>query len=141
MAKVGTVNFQDENEKKSILEKYFTRQTLWGYEQTKNDEITESPIVQELYFRDRFKEITEPDQLGKELLEQEQAQEMVQNFDVEENREGQLPIAQNCMEMIQEIAESGLQRGIAQTSQEIKTAYKELENPENNKDAEIKEDD
>ena len=37
MAKVGTVNFQDENEKKSILEKYFTRQTLWGYEQTNND--------------------------------------------------------------------------------------------------------
>lgn len=127
MAKVGNVNFQDENEKKSILEKYFTRQTLWGYERTKPDEITESPIVQELYFRDRFKEIKNLEKLIEELLEQELASR-------ENKAEQPLIVQQNCMESIQGIAESRIARNVIKTSQEVKTGYIEMENPNQNRE-------
>lgn len=96
-----------------------------------DDKITESPIIQELYFRDRFKG-------PKELLEQGQTQG--KSEDLEGNRNQQLPITQNGMEAIQTIAQSRTERNVARASQEVKTGYREMENPEAQKN-EFKRDD
>lgn len=130
MSKIASIDFQDENVKKDIRKRYFTKIECFHEKQTEIDEITESPIVQELYFRDEFKEITDPERLGKELLEQGEKQEVV----LQENEEEILPIAKECIQRARDIAETRIARNVAKISKEVKTAYLEIENPNQNRE-------
>ena len=124
LLKVGSIDFDDEDVRKKVIDQYFTERGLVGGK-TASEEIVQSPIVQELYFRDTFKEIEEPEKLGQELAHQQGAEEQTP------------PIEQKIMEGIRQIAELGLERNVSQTSKEVKAAYSELQNPDVIKQSEV----
>lgn len=118
MKKIVTINFQDENVIKSIMEDYFTKIEFFQERTTMPSEITESPIVQEIYFRDKFKEIKEPEKLAEQLSTQDM----------------ESPILQDWLKSVQEISSSRNARDVIKTSQEVKTGYIEMEYANQNRE-------
>ncbi len=56
------------------MKDYFTKMDISGPKETEDISITTSPIVRELYFRDRFKEIENPEKLAMELEQETKKQ-------------------------------------------------------------------
>ena len=73
MAKVAHINYNEEKDK--IMEELFTKIFAMRQQRTFHKNITESPIVQEEYFRHKYREIADPIKVGREL---EQIQEKMQ---------------------------------------------------------------
>lgn len=75
-----------------------------------------SPILQEAELKHRFQEID--------------FESLIEALAIQEKTD--LPIASSCIEDARKIAESRIARNVQQTSQEVKTEYLEMENPEQN---------
>ena len=123
MSKVASIDFEDEITKKEIMEKYFTKEFLGRKSYTKDEEIVSSPIVRELYFRDKFKEIKDPERIFEEIARQEKNQ-TIDEESHELERQDVLPIALDCRESARTIAESRMLRDVQNASVEIKEGYR-----------------
>lgn len=125
MTKIAGIDFEDQNEINAIIDRCFMKIEDGMPIPIYTDEITKSPVVRELYFRDKFSEIPDPEKLAKELVRQEQTREEVVTPD--QIGTEQLPISQNCIGSVKKIAESRKARDVRQVSQEIRTAYQDME--------------
>lgn len=65
MAKVAHIDY--EAEKDTIMKEFFTRIFMMGEQKIFDESIIESPIVQEEYFRYKYREISDPVKTGREL--------------------------------------------------------------------------
>ncbi len=65
MAKVAHIDY--EAEKDTIMKEFFTRDFMGKKEKIYDESIIESPIVQEEYFRYKYREISDPVKIGREL--------------------------------------------------------------------------
>ena len=74
-SKIAKVEFEDKEVIDQIMKDYFTKMDISGPKETEDISITTSPIVRELYFRDRFKEIENPEKLAMELEQERQETE------------------------------------------------------------------
>lgn len=66
MSKVASLDF--ENEKETVMDQYFTKQVGLKEVRIYSENIISSPIVQEIYFKDKFKEISDPVKVGKGMV-------------------------------------------------------------------------
>lgn len=65
MAKVAHIDY--EAEKDTIMKEFFTEFILFHERKMYDESIIESPIVQEEYFRHKYREISDPVKIGREL--------------------------------------------------------------------------
>lgn len=65
MAKVAHIDY--EAEKDTIMKEFFTRVFMMSEQKIYDESIIESPIVQEEYFRYKYREISDPVKTGREL--------------------------------------------------------------------------
>ena len=97
MKKVAHIDFEEE--KGTIMEKFFTQKIMGTEHRITDESIIDSPIVQEAYFREKFAEIEEPVKIGRELS-QEQKQ-------VEVSRKKEQSVLDSAEEAINENTRTG----------------------------------
>lgn len=111
-SKIAKVEFDDKEVIDQIMKDYFTKMDISGPKETEDISITTSPIVRELYFRDRFKEIEDPEKLAMELEQETKKQ----------------PITKNCMQSVRNIAVTRKASEVRKASHEVKEEYTKREN-------------
>jgi len=114
-SKIAKVEFDDKEVIDQIMKDYFIKMDISGPKETEDISITTSPIVRELYFRDRFKEIENPEKLAMEL-EQERQETKKQ------------PITENCMQSVKNIAVTRKASEVKKAIHEVKEEYAKIEN-------------
>ena len=114
-SKIAKVEFDDKEVIDQIMKDYFTKMDISGPKETEDISITTSPIVRELYFRDRFKEIEDPEKLAMEL-EQERQETKKQ------------PITENYMQSVKNIAVTRKASEVKKAIHEVKEEYARIEN-------------
>ena len=120
MSKVATIDFEAATD--AIMKEFFTERMMLSEHRIYDESIVKSPIVREAYLRHRFQEI-DFESLMKVLEKQEKT-----------DLTTDLPIASGCIEDAKKIAESRIARNVTKTSQEVKTGYIEMENPNQNRE-------
>lgn len=111
-SKIAKVEFDDKEVIDQIMKDYFTKMDISGPKETEDISITTSPIVRELYFRDRFKEIEDPEKLAMELEQETKKQH----------------ITENCMQSVRNIAVTRKASEVRKASHEVKEEYAKIEN-------------
>lgn len=111
-SKIAKVEFDDKEVIDQIMKDYFTKMDISGPKETEDISITTSPIVRELYFRDRFKEIEDPEKLAMELEQETKKQH----------------ITENCMQSVRNIAVTRKASEVRKASHEVKEEYTKREN-------------
>ncbi len=111
-SKIAKVEFDDKEVIDQIMKDYFTKMDISGPKETEDISITTSPIVRELYFRDRFIEIEDPEKLAMELEQETKKQ----------------PITENCMQSVRNIAVTRKASEVRKASHEVKEEYTKREN-------------
>ena len=111
-SKIAKVEFDDKEVIDQIMKDYFTKMDISGPKETEDISITTSPIVRELYFRDRFKEIEHPEKLAMKLEQETKKQ----------------PITENCMQSVRNIAATRKVSEVRKASHEVKEEYTKREN-------------
>lgn len=120
MSKVATIDFEAATD--AIMKEFFTKRIMIAESRIYDESIVKSPIVREAYLKHRFQEI-DFESLMKVLAKQEK-----------NDLTTDLPIASGCIEDAKKIAESRIARNVTKTSQEVKTGYIEMENPNQNRE-------
>lgn len=120
MSKVATIDFEAETD--TIMKEFFTKKFRESESRIYDESIVKSPIVREAYLKHRFHEI-DFEGLMEVLTKQEKT-----------DLTTDLPIASGCIEDAKKIAESRIARNVTKTSQEVKTGYIEMENPNQNRE-------
>lgn len=111
-SKIAKVEFDDKEVIDQIMKDYFTKMDISGPKETEDISITTSPIVRELYFRDRFKEIENPEKLAMKLEQETKKQ----------------PITENCMQSVRNIAVTRKASEVRKAIHEVKEEYAKIEN-------------
>ena len=114
-SKIAKVEFDDKEVIDQIMKDYFTKMDISGPKETEDISITTSPIVRELYFRDRFKEIENPEKLDMELEKERQETK-------------KQPITENCMQSVKNIAVTRKASEVKKAIHEVKEEYAKIEN-------------
>ena len=104
------------------MKEFFTKRIMLSESRIYDESIVKSPIVREAYLKHRFQEI-DFESLMEVLAKQEKT-----------DLTTDLPIASGCIEDAKKIAESRIARNVTKTSQEVKTGYIEMENPNQNRE-------
>ena len=120
MSKVATIDFEAATD--TIMKEFFTKRIMLSESRIYDESIVKSPIVREAYLKHRFQEI-DFESLMEVLAKQEKT-----------DLTTDLPIASGCIEDAKKIAESRIARNVTKTSQEVKTGYIEMENPNQNRE-------
>ena len=120
MSKVATIDFEAETD--TIMKEFFTKKFRGSESRIYDESIVKSPIVREAYLKHRFHEI-DFEGLMEVLTKQEKT-----------DLTTDLPIASGCIEDAKKIAELRIARNVTKTSQEVKTGYIEMENPNQNRE-------
>ena len=128
------------------MKEFFTERMMLSEHRIYDESIVKSPIVREAYLRHRFQEI-DFESLMKVLEKQENISEQTKNVQVRDTATEphnsditiDFPIAISCIEDAKKIAESRIARNVTKTSREVKTAYLEMENPNQNRETEKEE--
>lgn len=110
-SKIAKVEFDDKEVIDQIMKDYFTKMDISGPKETEDISITTSPIVRELYFRDRFKEIENPEKLAMKLEQETKKQ----------------PITENCMQSVRNIAVTRKASEVKKAIHEVKEEYAKIE--------------
>lgn len=117
MSKIATIDYEEATD--DIMKEFFTQRIMLSESRIYDKSIVKSPIVREAYLKHRFQEID-----FESLMEVLAKQENISD----------LPIASSCIEDAKKIAESRIAREVTKTSQEVITAYLEMENPNQNRE-------